>query len=388
MGKWDMVRLGDVCTLLNGRAYKQEELLSEGKTPVLRVGNFFSNREWYYSNLDLDESKYCEEGDLLYAWSASFGPKIWDGPKAIYHYHIWKIRTSSRIDKKFLFYLLGKITREVIDNGRGIAMIHATKSGMENIQIPLPPLPIQQKIADVLDRASALIEKRKAQIEKLNLLVKSRFIEMFGDPVTNPMGWNMPCIEETVSEDKNSLKAGPFGSSLKKEHYVKFGYKIYGQEQVITGDAHYGDYYISEDKYLNLQSCAVRANDVLISLVGTYGKILIIPDNFEPGIINPRLMKITFDPKKMNTTYFRYFFASDSLTRKLSDNTHGGTMDILNLGIVRKIRIPLPPLSLQSRFADFVRAADKSKVGLLNGSDTLQRLYKSLTQKCFNGDLF
>ena len=85
---WPMVELGKVARLINGRAYKQEELLSEGPTPVLRVGNFFSNRNWYYSDLELDEDKYCNAGDLLYAWSASFGPRIWEGPRTIYHYHI------------------------------------------------------------------------------------------------------------------------------------------------------------------------------------------------------------------------------------------------------------------------------------------------------------
>ena len=85
---WPMVELGKVARLINGRAYKQEELLSEGPTPVLRVGSFFSNRNWYYSDLELDEDKYCNAGDLLYAWSASFGPRIWEGPRTIYHYHI------------------------------------------------------------------------------------------------------------------------------------------------------------------------------------------------------------------------------------------------------------------------------------------------------------
>jgi type I restriction enzyme M protein len=85
---WPLIKLGEIARLINGRAYKQEELLKEGPVPVLRVGNFFSNRSWYYSDLQLEADKYCEAGDLLYAWSASFGPKIWDGPKAIFHYHM------------------------------------------------------------------------------------------------------------------------------------------------------------------------------------------------------------------------------------------------------------------------------------------------------------
>ena len=92
---WHWVRLADVVNVLNGRAYGKQELLSEG-TPVLRVGNLFTSNHWYYSNLHLEPEKYCETGDLLYAWSASFGPFIWSGPKVIYHYHIWKLAPHAK----------------------------------------------------------------------------------------------------------------------------------------------------------------------------------------------------------------------------------------------------------------------------------------------------
>lgn len=97
--------MGKVLTFLNGRAYKQPELLAEGKYPVLRVGNFYTNNSWYYSDLELDEDKYCDNGDLLYSWAATLGPKIWDGEKCIFHYHIWKILfDEEKIDKQYLYY--------------------------------------------------------------------------------------------------------------------------------------------------------------------------------------------------------------------------------------------------------------------------------------------
>lgn len=103
---WRKVALEVNATLLNGRAYKQDELLDSGKYPVLRVGNFFSNRGWYYSDLELDDDKYCDNGDLLYAWSASFGPQIWNGGKVIYHYHIWKVLVGEAYNRQFLCKLL------------------------------------------------------------------------------------------------------------------------------------------------------------------------------------------------------------------------------------------------------------------------------------------
>ena len=96
---WDIACLRFFLRLINGRAYSQNELLPSGKYKVLRVGNFFTNDSWYYSNMELEPDKYCDKDDLLYAWSASVGPYIWNEAKTIYHYHIWKVQLATSMDK-------------------------------------------------------------------------------------------------------------------------------------------------------------------------------------------------------------------------------------------------------------------------------------------------
>ena len=108
-----------------------------------------------------------------------------------------------------------------------------------------------------------------------------------------PDGWGWVKVDAIAEHDQYAIKAGPFGSALKKSSYVKSGYKIYGQEQVISGNWETGDYYISEEKFNELISCRVKPYDILISLVGTVGKVLILPKGISDGIINPRLIKIT-----------------------------------------------------------------------------------------------
>lgn len=150
--------LGEVCRFINGRAYKRTELLEQGKHPVLRVGNFFTNDNWYYSNLELDEDKYCDNGDLLYAWSASFGPRIWGGEKVIYHYHIWKIvPDANMILKKFLFYLLEWDTKALKnEHATGSTMMHVSKGSIEKRLVPIPSLEIQAEIVRILDTFTEL----------------------------------------------------------------------------------------------------------------------------------------------------------------------------------------------------------------------------------------
>lgn len=164
--EWPRVTLKDVCELMNGRAYSQDELLAQGKYRVLRVGNFFSNSSWYYSDLELDKNKYCEKGDLLYAWSASFGARIWEEERVIYHYHIWKVlNDESRVTRPFLKVLLEQLTDEFkAQGGRGGTMMHLTKSGMESTFVPIPGLEEQGEIVKAIEREQKLVEESKKLI--------------------------------------------------------------------------------------------------------------------------------------------------------------------------------------------------------------------------------
>lgn len=169
---WEVKKLGEVCTFHNGRAYNQKELLNQGKYRVLRVGNFFTNNSWYYSDLELEDDKYANDGDLLYAWSASFGPRFWKGEKVIYHYHIWKIDSFINISNSYLYSFLFFDASKLTNTLQGGTMVHVTKENMENRWIPVPPLSEQHRIVSVLSLWDTAISKQTALIEKLTLRKK------------------------------------------------------------------------------------------------------------------------------------------------------------------------------------------------------------------------
>jgi len=167
-GEWAGKPLGDVATFHNGRAYAKDELLERGKYQVVRVGNFFTNDHWYYSDLELGDSKYCDEGDLLYAWSASFGPRIWHGRRAIYHYHLWKVVESVGIARDFLFYRLISETERMKDQAaNGIGMFHITKGTIENWISSFPEIAEQHRIASCLSSLDSQITEETAQLAAL-----------------------------------------------------------------------------------------------------------------------------------------------------------------------------------------------------------------------------
>ena len=161
---WEWAQIGSIVDLINGRAYKRQELQTSGKWPVLRVGNLFTNETWYYSDLDLEDDKYCSNGDLLYAWSASFGPHIWRGEKSIFHYHIWKVRHYS-MNRDYLNYVLQWDVERIRTATTGSTMVHVSMTNMRPRTIPVAPIEEQDRIVKRLDSLLPLVD----QIGKLVL---------------------------------------------------------------------------------------------------------------------------------------------------------------------------------------------------------------------------
>ncbi|KRM19476.1 MAG: Hypothetical protein LKU_01221 [Lactobacillus kefiranofaciens] len=180
LNAWEQRKLGDVAIFFNGRAFRQNELLENGKYKVLRVGNFYTNNSWYYSNLELDNKYYINKGDLIYTWSASFGPHIWNGEKVIYHYHIWKIQPSQFIDKNFLMQVLENDKNKLIANVNGSTMVHITKNDMENKKIFLPNKREQYnigKILAIIDQSISLQQQKVKELQQTKeFLLQNMFI--------------------------------------------------------------------------------------------------------------------------------------------------------------------------------------------------------------------
>lgn len=177
---WEQRKLGKVATFINGRAYSQPELLSSGKYKVLRVGNFYTNDLWYYSDLELGEKYYANYGDLLYTWSATFGPHIWLGDRVIYHYHIWKIDLSNQLEKQFAVQLLEQDKDNILSGKNGSTMVHITKEGMEQKDVIIPQsIKEQRRIGFFFNQLDNLITLHQRKHEKLVALKKAMLEKMF-----------------------------------------------------------------------------------------------------------------------------------------------------------------------------------------------------------------
>lgn len=206
-----------------------------------------------------------------------------------------------------------------------------------------------------------------------------------------PEGWGWVTLAHIQSHDKYAVKAGPFGSALKKEFYVKDGYKIYGQEQVIRNDHEYGDYFIDEQKFEELSSCAVKPFDVLISLVGTIGKVLVLSERSKPGIINPRLVKISLNLGCYQANFFKAYFESGFLRSLYAKESQGTTMDILNLGMIQRLPYPWCSIAEQNQILSILderfSEIDQLELTLATSLQQSEALRQSILKKAFSGQL-
>ncbi|MBL0225604.1 MAG: restriction endonuclease subunit S [Geobacteraceae bacterium] len=224
---------------------------------------------------------------------------------------------------------------------------------------------------------------------------KKKYKEPAGPDTTNlpglPEGWVWTNFEQLAEASPNALKAGPFGSALKKEYYVPNGYKVYGQEQVISGDPFYGDYYIDQDRFDSLKSCAVKSGDILISLVGTIGKVLILPEGIESGIINPRLVKLSMNKNYVIPEFVKAYLQSDAVRHSFSTRSHGGTMDILNLSMLKELPVPLPSITEQWQLIEQIdrsfSIAEELETTIKTNLKRAERLRQTILQRAFSGGL-
>lgn len=387
---WIERKLGDVCRLINGRAYKKHEMLSEGPYPLLRVGNFFTNRSWYYSDMELHADKYCDDGDLLYAWSASFGPRIWDGGKVIYHYHIWKIEIDKElVDKNYLYYLLDW-DKELIksEQGAGTTMVHVTKGSMEKRLLPFPSVEEQKRIVSILDQVFSDIELARTTAET-NLKNARELFDSYLQQVFSQRGEGW--VDTTLEKLTGGVFTGPFGSLLHKSDYIEGGIPLVNPAHITsTGIEPDINKTVSKDTAKRLSSYVMSENDIVIGRRGEMGRCAIVTSS-EAGFLCGTGSFFIKSSEACNSSYLVRYLRSSSCVKKLERIAGGAVMPNLSNKQLSKFKISVPSIDQQAEIlllvdelsSEVERVVDIYKRKL----NYLDELKKSILQKAFTGEL-
>ena len=279
------------------------------------------------------------------------------------------------IDENFLYHSL-KSVRWNEGINKAVKGLTLNKNLISQKEILLPNLTIQKEIAKNLDSMGSLLELRKKQLNYLKELGKSLFTRMFGDIRTNSFNWKKVKLQDVCS----SIVRGPFGSSLKKEFFVKNGYKVYEQKNAINQSADLGEYYIDEKKFKELQRFECKMGDIIMSCSGTVGKLFQLPENSKRGIINQALCKFSLN-NKINLTYFLKYLEKVIGNIELNGS---GIKNISSISYIKKIDINLPPIELQNKFAKRVERIEKLSFEIEKSIKEAENLYNSLMNKYFD----
>ena len=395
--KWkNTVRLVELAKVLNGYAFKSKEYTSQG-IRIIRITNVQKgcikddNPKYVEAGRKDEFSRYMlESGDILISLTGNVGRVgVIDQallPAALnQRVGALKINNDS-IVPAYLYQLLNSdnFERDAVKNSKGVAQLNLSSKWIEEYQIPLPPLSEQKRIAGILDAADALRAKRREALAQLDTLLQSLFLDLFGDPVTNPKGWEV--VELGTYTSKVGSGSTPKGGN---ESYYDDGISLIRSLNVRDGEFKFKKLaHIDEEQASKLKNVVVKENDVLLNITGaSVARVCRAPAGALPARVNQHVCIIRTG-KALNTIYTEKLLLTDTMKQKLLGiGESGATRQAITKAQVLRLNIPLPPLSLQQRFAAIVKQVEAQKARMRTQLTELDTLFAALQQRAFNGEL-
>ena len=281
---------------------------------------------------------------------------------------------NPNVERDYLLYLVRSL--RLGDGFSGSTIPHIYFKDYGKIEVPLPSLEVQKRIVSQLGLIEAQIEQAEAQITQLDQLVKSRFVEMFGD---------CHCEKKSIGDLVYEMHIGPFGSAMKSDAFVseeEAACVVYEQKHAIKQSIDLGWRYVDAAKKSELKRFAAGPGTILVSCRGTIGKVFQLPDNAPIGIIHPSVMKIEIDESKLNGVFFSFLLEklfAEAETRAVGS----GVKMAIKAKDLASTEIGYPPIQFQQEFAAFVAQVDKLRFATQRQIEKLETLKKSLMQEYF-----
>lgn len=368
-----MARLGDIATYINGFAFKPSDWSDSG-VPIIRIQDLTGNS--YQANRysgEYDKKYEVLPGDVLISWSASLGIYVWTGERAVLNQHIFKVVFDKcEVDKSFFVHQVQNILEKAASSAHGATMKHLTKPVFDALPFYLPPLEEQRRIAALLDKVSDLIAKRRAQLDKLDLLIKARFVEIFGDPSVNTK-WSTMKLSQLGELNRGVSKHRPRNDP----RLLGGAYPL-----IQTGDVSNSGLYIlnysSTYSELGLeQSRLWKSGTLCITIAANiaHTSILTFDACFPDSVVG-------FVPNdNTNSVFVHYWFSF--FQKILEEQAPQVAQKNINLKILSDLDVIVPPYTLQEDFSAFVGQVEKSKLTIQQSLDKLETLKKALMQQYF-----
>lgn len=313
---------------------------------------------------------------VLVAGNGDLNVKYYNGKFNAYQRTYIVERASSEINMRYLYHFLSCYVDVLRRQSIGGVIKYIKLGNLTEADIKLPDKETQERISMILDRITHLISLRQRQAEKLDELVKARFVEMFGDPISNPHAFARVPLSELAE-----IKIGPFGSLLHKEDYVHGEHPLINPSHIINGKIVIDENFtVSDEKYIELEAYHLRPGDVVLGRRGEMGRCAVVE---REGYLCGTGSLLIRTNGQVTADYIQKTISFPAYKRMIEDMAVGQTMQNLNVPIVSKFPIVKPPLDVQKRYYHFVHEIDCEKERIQKSAALLETLKRSLMQQYF-----
>ena len=378
---WEIIQLGDAASFINGFAFKPKDWNTEG-LEIIRIQNLTKgDASFNYFSGEIPDKYRVKNNDLLISWSATLGIYTWEGNDAWLNQHIFKVVFDKKsFDKQFFKYLISQSLVKMSRETHGSTMKHITKPRFDSFKIPYPPLPEQKKIAEILDAADKLRQKDQQLIEHYNSLSQSLFLEMFGDPIINPMGWEKVSLEKVSNKITDGTHQSP--------KFLSQGIPFLLVSNISNNKIIYETKkFISVDEYKKLtKNTPIEKGDILYTSVGSYGNPAIIESDIK-FCFQRHIAQIKLKHELVNVVYIHGMMLTEYIKRQADRLAIGAAQKTLNLKSIKSMKILIPPIELQNQFAEHIKSIETQKQYAQASLKKSTDLFNCLLQKAFKGEL-
>lgn len=369
-------KLPEVCEIQYGFPFDSSLFSAEGDLPLIRIRDVVRGYTETYTSEKCDVAYLVHEGDILVGMDGVFNVAKWKGEPAYLNQRVCRIIPNETIDADFLFYFIPTALKKIENETAFVTVKHLKAKQLNAVVVPDVPIEEQKEIAAQLNVITDLIFLRQRQAEKLDELVKARFVEMFGDPISNPHAFARVPLSELAE-----IKIGPFGSLLHKEDYVHGEHPLINPSHIINGKIVIDENFtVSDEKYIELEAYHLRPGDVVLGRRGEMGRCAVVE---REGYLCGTGSLLIRTNGQVTADYIQKTISFPAYKRMIEDMAVGQTMQNLNVPIVSKFPIVKPPLDVQKRYYHFVHEIDCEKERIQKSAALLETLKRSLMQQYF-----
>ncbi len=375
----DKVLLIDICDIQYGYAF-DSNLFSDTKgKPLVRIRDVVRGYSETYTTEECPDNYIVHNGDILIGMDGEFNIALWKGGEAVLNQRVCKLIPHNKICKNYVFYYMPIALKAIENKTPFVTVKHLSAKELNKIEIPLTTYEEQSIIANSLHKLDELIVKRKQQLSKLDELVKARFVELFGDPVDNPMGWSTKQLQELVTDDC-TISYGIVQTGDDQED----GVPVFRPVDIVNRIPVRSELKKTTEEISNkYKRTILKGREMLITVRANIADTCIVGEEFAGCNVGRGIVPIRTKETEIILEFLKYQIDSKHLNDNIKALAKGITLIQLNMEDLREVTLIVPPIEKQKAFVEFAKQTDKSKLEVQKSLEKLETLKKALMQKYF-----